>query len=73
MIALRAIAPLHHPLNRYVIIDGALRRVFGRGLRACNAPNKTDEKDFLRPKQAFCTQDKGSNSLLLAHESPYSR
>ena len=27
MIALRAIAPLHHPLNRYAVTGGALRRV----------------------------------------------
>ena len=27
MIALRAIAPLHHPLNRYAVIGRALRRV----------------------------------------------
>jgi hypothetical protein len=33
MIALRAIAPLHHPLNRYAVTGGALRRVLGRTLR----------------------------------------
>ena len=27
MIALRAIAPRHHPLNRYAVTGGALRRV----------------------------------------------
>ena len=26
MIARRAIAPLHHPLNRYAVTGGALRR-----------------------------------------------
>lgn len=37
MIALRAIAPLHHPLNRCAIIGGALRRVLVAGGEDANS------------------------------------
>ena len=35
MIARWAIAPLHHPLNRYAVTGGALRRVLVEDTKSC--------------------------------------